>query len=263
MKKVLITGTSQGLGKALAKEFVRRNYDVIASARSVKDIQIGGIYKKIQLDVTQPQMIEEVIANIDDIDILINNAGITVNGPADTVPMTAIEKVFDTNFFGAVKLIQSIVPRMKQKGNGLIVNISSPASQFTFLYGSYYSASKAALELVSEELRFELRHFGIDVMVMQCGAIDTLITVHQQNFTSKEYASIDSQLAERFEKYEKENSRPSAAEIASHIINAMEQNDRPFKTVVGNDAAYILDLRKKMSNKEWDEKSPLMQGIEW
>jgi len=263
MKKVLITGTSQGLGKALAEEFVKRKYNVIASARNVSDIRVDGTYKRVQMDVTKPDMIDEVISEIGDIDMLINNAGITVSGPAENIPQEAIKKVFDTNFFGAVKLMQAVTPIMKRKGNGLIVNISSPASQFGFLYGSYYSGSKAALELVSEELWFELRHFGIEVMVMQCGAVDTKIAMNRKKFVSDEYADLEKQMAARFEKYERERTRPSATSIANQIIAAIEQKNRPFKTIIGNDAAYMLDMRKRLSDKEWEEQSPLTKNIEW
>lgn len=263
MKKVLITGASRGLGLALATAFIEKKYDVIAGARRPDMINLEGACKKVQLDVTKPEIIREVIEDLGDIDILINNAAMSVGGPAEAVPLDAVKQLFATNFFGSVNLMQAVIPGMRRKGGGLIVNISSSASQFAPPYGGFYSASKAALEMVSEEFHFELKHFGIDVMVMQCGAIDTGIADRQQQFKMPVYDELDQQMLTRFESYKKHNNRSAPQQVATAIVQAIEKPFHPFKTIIGTDAAYMLEMRGKMNDHQWETGSPLIKGLQW
>lgn len=263
MKKILITGASRGLGLALATAFIEKKYDVIASARNQEMIKLEGAYKKVQLDVTKPETIRKVIGNLRDIDILINNAAISVGGPAEAVPFAAVKQLFAANFFGPVNLMQAVIPDMRKKGGGLIVNISSSASQFAPPYGGFYSASKAALEMISEEFYFELKHFGIDVMVMQCGAIDTGIADRQRQFHMHVYDELDQQMSARFEHYKRNDTRSSPLQVATKIIGAIEKPYHPFKTVIGTDAAYMLKMRKMMNDRQWETESPLIKGLQW
>lgn len=263
MKKILITGASRGLGLELAKVLIEKKYDVIASARNLENLNLDGAYKKIQLDVTIPENIRDIIEELGDIDILINNAAISVGGPAEAIPLSIAKQLFSTNFFGPVNLMQAVIPGMRRKGGGLIVNVSSSASQFAPPYGGFYSASKAALEMVSEEFHFELKHFGIDVMVMQCGAIDTGIADRQEQFKMNVYDELDKQMLTRFEGYKKHNNRPTAQQVAADIIQAIENPYHSFKTVIGTDAAYMLEMRKKMSDHQWEIESPLIKGLQW
>lgn len=263
MKKILITGTSKGLGRALALGLIEKGYDVIAAARDLASVDFGGAFKKVALDVTDSEAVSHIVHDIGGIDILINNAAVSVGGPAEAVPLAVAKDLFAANFFGPVHLIQSVVPGMRRQGSGLIVNISSSASQFAPPYGGFYSASKAALEMVSEEFHFELKHFGIGVMVMQCGAIDTGIADRQQKFEMDVYHDLDAQMQARFESYRKYNKRPSSQQVASEIIEALEKPHHPFKTVIGADAAYIIGMRKKMNDSQWETESPLIKDLRW
>ncbi len=240
LKRVLITGISQGLGKALAEEFSTRNYEVIETARQPMDIQIDGIYKKPALDITKPQMIEELVCDIGNVDILINNAVISASGPEETNPILDAKGVFEINFFSPVRMMESVIPTMRDQGKGTIVNIISSASKFSPGYGGVCVASKAALELVSEKFRFELLPFGIEVRVMQCGTVGNKISMPGQMHVSEEYAGLDKQTKEGFENHKKRGDRLSSKNVAIQVIENIEARHRPFKTIIGNDVAHLL-----------------------
>lgn len=263
MRSVLVTGASQGLGKALSEELVQRGYKVFATARNPQNILVEGVFRKLPLDLTDAKSISSLLKEIDSLDILINNAGISLAGPVEAVPTNAVREVFETNLFGPLQLVQGIVPLMRSKESGIIVNISSAASQFAPPYGGIYAASKAALELISEELRFELVHFGIEVMVIQCGAIDTEIAEHQKRFTLLQYQKLGKQLEEGYKHYKLRNNRPAPLTVAKEILDALEQENAPFKTPVGDDARHLLNLRKQMSDAQWEKESPFTKHLDW
>ena len=178
-KVVLITGCSSGIGRAFAENFAKRGFNVIATARkpeNVEPFESGKIVLK-KLDVTNEEDIlsvkEFALANNLVPDILINNAGYGLMGPAVELPMEALKKQFETNLFGAVRLIQVFTPLMVEKGGGTIVNISSISGIMSTPFSSAYCATKAALTAYSDSLRMELAPFGIKVVIVQPGAISS------------------------------------------------------------------------------------------
>lgn len=260
MSKVLITGTSRGLGRSLANELTERNYQVIAGARNINDIEDLTAYKKIALDICDVENIK-VVEN-DDIDILINNAAYNVAGPIEAIPIEEIQKEVETNLMGAIKLIQTVLPGMRKKRKGIIVNISSVADRFASPYGGVYSATKAALALISEALSFELRHFGVKVILIEAGAIKTNMPIKQKRFTMPDYLPLDKQIKMRFEKYLQEDRRTPPDTMAKIIVDAIENPDTGLKVAAGKDAEYMIAMHSKLSDAEWKNAS-LFQGFNW
>lgn len=240
VKRVLIAGTFQGLRPALAKEFLKRNYDVIVTARNSEDIQSDLIYKKVTPDNTQSKMIAELVSDIGTIDLLINNAELSTSGRAETDPEVDTQQVFEANLFGPVRMMESVIPDMRNQGRGRIVNIFSSPMHSAPKYGGVYLASKAALELVSRKFRFELRPFGIEVLTMQFGAVAGNMSMHGPTHLSKEYAWLDKDMTEDFERSENREDRPSPKSVAIQLIEVIEAEHPPFKTIIRNDAAYTL-----------------------
>ena len=182
MKVVLITGCSSGIGLALAKEFLKypQQYLVFATVRKISDcdhLQQLGLHP-IQLDVTSPSDISLAISTVlttssGRIDILINNAGIAYTGPLIDQPMDEIEQIFKTNVLGPITLTQQIAPLMIAQRSGLIINVSSLLSLAPTPFYGIYSASKAALNNFTEELRRELKPFNIKVVTLMTGAVES------------------------------------------------------------------------------------------
>ena len=176
---VLITGCSSGIGHAMAKECLRRGFRTVATARdpgSLVDLE-GDRSLILPLDVTDGESIERAVAATVEwagrIDILVNNAGYALVGPMAEIPLDDLRRQFETNVVGAVAVIQAVVPHMVTTGRGCIVNIGSVSSLLATPFGGAYSASKAALHLLSDALRPEVAPFGIHVMVVRGGGVAT------------------------------------------------------------------------------------------
>ncbi len=262
MKKVLITGTSRGLGRALAVELTNKNYNVISSARNINDIKNLDVYKKISLDVTDEEQIKMTAEECGVIDILINNAAYTIGGPLEAIPIEEIKKEYETSVIGPLRIIKTFIPGMRKAGKGTIVNISSVSDRFAPPYGGSYSSAKAALAMMSEALDFELRHFGIKVILIEAGAIKTDLPLNQKKFTLPPYKPLEEQMELRAEKYFKEDNRTPPEEIAKIISSAIENPNAELRIPAGKDAEYFIPLRLKMSDEEWKE-SALFSNLHW
>jgi len=176
---VLITGCSSGIGRALAEEFLKRGHRVAATARnadSVADL-VGDGCLVLPLDVTDGESIGSAVAETIEwagrIDILVNNAGYALVGPVAEISMDDLRRQLETNVVGAVATTQVVVPHMAAAGGGCIVNIGSVSSLLATPFGGAYSASKAALHLLSDALRPEVAPFGIHVVVVRAGGVIT------------------------------------------------------------------------------------------
>ena len=151
---------------------------------------------------------------------------------------------------------------MREKGSGTIVNISSAADRFSPPYGGSYSSAKAALAMMSEALHFEVRHFGIKVILIEAGSIKTDMPIKQKHFTSPEYSPLDEQMKKRFENFFKEDKRNPPEKIASFIADKIEDPDAGFKIPAGQDAEYIISQHASLSEEEW-EQSAMFKDLDW
>jgi NADP-dependent 3-hydroxy acid dehydrogenase YdfG len=176
---VLITGCSPGLGNALARKFVKAGYPTYASARrleSIEDLKREGCYT-LRVDVTDHSTIKEAIEIIEkehqSVGILVNNAAIGIMTPIETIPIDEVRKQYETNVFGLLAMTQAVLPAMRNAHKGRIVNIGSSGGEFTTPGGGVYQATKYALCSMNEAMRAELKPFGIDVTMLQPGAISS------------------------------------------------------------------------------------------
>ena len=178
-KTVLITGCSSGLGRATALAFLDEEWEVYATARNPADIEtLGDRGCDIStLDVTDDGDVERVVSRIVDehgrIDCLVNNAGYAQFGPIEDVPTDRVHGQFDVNVYGPHRLTRAVLPHMREQEEGTIVNVSSVAGRLSFPGGGVYSASKFALEAMSDALRVEVEELGIDVVLVEPGPVDT------------------------------------------------------------------------------------------
>jgi len=176
-KVVLITGCSTGIGRHLAQRLTQLGYTVVATARKVETLDDLTVALKLQLDVTQTDSVNQAIAltcqQFGRIDVLINNAGYTMLGALEEVSEEQTQQVFDVNVFGALRMIRAVVPHMREQRSGRIINISSIAGKLSTPVNGTYSATKFALEALSDALQMELAPFGIQVVLVEPGAIKT------------------------------------------------------------------------------------------
>jgi len=187
---VLITGCSTGIGRATAERLQAAGHSVYATARqpdTIADLEAAGCIT-LALDVTDEGSMEAAVKRVEDdhgaVGSLVNNAGYSQSGAIETVSMDAVRRQFETNVFGLIRMSQLVLPGMRRSGRGRVVNISSMGANFTFPGGGIYHATKHAVEAISDAMRFEVEAFGVDVVVIQPGAIRT-------DFDKAAVASLD------------------------------------------------------------------------
>lgn len=177
-KVILITGGSSGIGKAIGEFLLEKGYNVFGTSRN-PDRYPDSKFPIIALDVTKSETIktciQEVLDRVSKIDVLINNAGAGITGPVEEIPEAEIQRNFETNFFGPLQVIKAALPSMREQGSGLIINITSIAGYMGLPYRGVYSASKGALEVITEAYRMELKPFGIHMTNVAPGDFATNI----------------------------------------------------------------------------------------
>jgi NADP-dependent 3-hydroxy acid dehydrogenase YdfG len=178
-KAVLITGCSSGIGHATAEHLADEGWNVYATARrpeTITDLAEKGC-KTLALDVTDEQSMSAAVKQVSEaegaVGVLINNAGYSQSGAVETVPLDQVRRQFETNVFGLLRMSQLVLPAMRDQHWGKIVNIGSMGGKLTFPGGGIYHATKYAVEAVSDALRFEVRGFGVDVILIEPGLIVT------------------------------------------------------------------------------------------
>src|SRR3954471_22303198 len=178
-RAVLITGCSSGIGAATAAHLAEKGWTVYATARRVEtlvDLEAKGC-KTLALDVTdaasRQAAVDAVEAAEGAVGVLINNAGYSQSGAVESVPDERVRAQFDTNVFGLLAMCRAVLPKMREQGWGKIVNVSSMGGRLTFPGGGIYHASKHAVEALSDALRFEVKPFGVDVVIIEPGLITT------------------------------------------------------------------------------------------
>ena len=267
MSIVLITGCSSGFGLETALAFARRGDTVCASMRNLakserltsRAASEGLIVHLIQLDVTDPDSVTQAVAGVvaqhGEIDILVNNAGVAYSAPVETFEMNRAMAAMDTNFWGAFRTIQAVVPAMRERRSGVIVNVLSvaarvPGSGYTGMYG----ASKHALSRLSESLWFEIERYGVRVVCIEPGMFATDIvanaTVPAALATNgaSPYAADQAWVEEFFRKGVAAAGSPAV--VADAIVAAANDPSTPIHVLVGDDAAMLVDVATQSDSVE-------------
>lgn len=171
MKTVLITGCSSGYGLETARYFLANGCKVIATMRTPRPdlFPVSNNLRILPLDVTQPESIEQAMADAGPIDVLVNNAGIGLFGAFEATPMSTVREIFETNTFGAMAMCQAVIPQFRERRAGTIVNVTSSATLAPFPLVAAYTASKAAIEGFSASLEHELKAIGVRVKLVEPG----------------------------------------------------------------------------------------------
>lgn len=190
-KAVLITGCSTGIGRATAEHLVAKGHTVYATARRTESIEdlAGKGCKTLALDVNDEASMQAAVKAVEDaegaVGVLVNNAGYSQSGAVESVNLDDVRAQFETNVFGLLRMCQLVLPKMREQQYGRIVNVSSMGGKLVFPGGGIYHATKHAVEAISDALRFEVKGFGVDVVIIEPG----LITTHFAEAASSALAS--------------------------------------------------------------------------
>ncbi len=258
-KVVLITGGSSGIGKSIALYLKSKGYIVYGTTRSLNKTNDDWGFELLEMDVTKPvtihNAIELIIAQQGNLDILINNAGIGITGPVEETPYEEITKVFDTNFNGPIHVSKAVLPQMRKQGSGLIINITSIAGYMGLPFRGIYSATKGALDLVTETLRMETKQFGVKIVSLAPGDFATNIAAgryHAEVFENSPYKDAYSNTLDLINEGVHEGDDPIlVAKMVLKIINTA--NPKPHYRVGTFMQKFSIKLKKYLPDKVFEK----------
>ena len=265
-KVAVITGSSSGIGYetsiALARSGIftyatMRNLQRATNLESIRDKEMLPL-KTLQLDVTDDasvnKAIQTIISESGRIDVLVNNAGYGLVGAFEDLSMDEIRRQFETNFFGVIRVMQSVLPLMRKQKFGIIVNISSGAGRFGYPSGSAYVSTKFALEGLSESIAYELDQFGIKVILIEPGVIKTnfgsgMVVAKKSLDASSPYFNMTQKMDTVFRQLIRNSSPPSL--VADVVVQAVKSENPNLRYLAGKDVEQWVDQKKKMSDTEF------------
>jgi NAD(P)-dependent dehydrogenase (short-subunit alcohol dehydrogenase family) len=267
-KAVLVTGCSSGIGRATALRLAGSGWKVYATARrpeTLSDLREAGC-QTLALDVTDEQSMQTAVDTVEQaegaVGVLINNAGYSQSGAIETVPLEAVRRQFETNVFGLVRLTQLVLPKMRAQHWGKIVNVGSMGGRLSFPGGGHYHATKHAVEALSDAMRFELRGFGIDVVLLEPGLITT-------EFGEAATASMVDTTIAGDDPYATFNTTVGAVtkgaydgpmkllgggpdRVAKTIERALKRRNPPARITITPSAKLTIAMRRLLPDRAWD-----------
>ena len=266
-KVAIVTGSSSGMGFETSLILARNGFYTFATMRKLDgegSNQLTDITKNeklplqvIRLDVNDDKSVKDAIDAIvkekDRIDVVVNNAGYDLMGALEETSLDELKGQFETNLFGAVRLMQAVIPIMRKQGGGIIVNITSLGGRIAFPLNSAYHATKFALEGLSESIQYELEPFGIKIIVIEPGGVGSnfLKNLKMVSKPNSPYGPIQNSMSEYFKQWAQNLTHPS--EVAKAILQAVTSDNPDLRYVVGKDAMMILESRKSMSDREFQD----------
>ncbi len=204
-KIILITGCSTGIGRDLAKDLTTHGFTVIATARRLDAIRDLKAAMQLQLDVTDNESVTEavnrIIQQFGRIDVLINNAGYGIRCAVEELSDDLVEKMFDVNVYGIIRMVRAVLPLMREQGSGRIINIGSIAGKIAQPVNGAYCASKYAMEALSDALRMEMARFGIQVVLIEPGNIKTNFPDTARNISKQILTNSNSVYYDLYQNY--------------------------------------------------------------
>jgi NAD(P)-dependent dehydrogenase (short-subunit alcohol dehydrogenase family) len=261
---VLITGCSTGIGRATAELLAREGHTVYATARrpeTIDGLRASGC-KTLALDVNDEASMSAAVAAVEEaegsVGALVNNAGYSQSGAVESVPLDSVRAQFETNVFGLLRMCQLVLPGMRRAGRGRIVNVSSMGGKLVFPGGGVYHATKHAVEALSDALRFEVRGFGVDVVIIEPGLIKTHFAETAVGSIEDEhgpYADFNRAVAAATAGvYEGPLARLGAGPeaVAKAIRRALSARKPRTRYPVTPSARVMLTQRKLMPDRAWD-----------
>lgn len=255
----LITGASSGMGKDFALRLIEEGYTVYGAARRVermKEIEVaGGLV--LALDVTDDRSMIDAVARLIDeqgrIDVLINNAGYGQFGALEDVPIAEGRRQMETNLIGVARLTQLCLPYMRAQGGGRIINISSIGGKLAMPLGGWYHASKFALEGLSDALRNEVRPFGISVVVIEPGGVQSEWSgIATEEATRHSADGAYAGFVSSFSKMQGQIKLPHAKVISDLVVKALRAKHPKPRYNGGHLAGPLLFLRRHLSDRMFD-----------
>ncbi|NUS91924.1 MAG: SDR family oxidoreductase [Nocardia sp.] len=260
----LVTGASSGIGRATAALLVQRGYRVIGTSRDpgkiAESARIAGVEYRA-LDLTDRAGIEQFGADLGPVDVLVDNAGESQSGPIEELPIEAIERLFQLNVFGAVRLAQLVLPGMRERGYGRIIMVGSMLASFPLAYRSSYVATKAAIKGFADAARLETAPFGVWISTVEPGSIATGIGERRTKYIAADsvYAADFRTMITRLDRNEKSGITPE--QVAETVLRAIEARKPKPLYARGSRAPIVFLLRRLLPASVIEKVVARMHGL--
>lgn len=260
--RILVTGAGRAIGAATVSELMSRGHEVVATGRDEGVLASLGATLALRLDVTDPKSIRDALDAAGELDAVVNNAAVGADGPLESFPVSELRRMFETNVFGAVEVIQAVLPAWRERGSGVIVNVSSVQGRVGSPLEAGYCATKWALEALSESLYYEVGHFGIRVVIvepgytapgMKPGAVHDGPAAYDE--LRRQWGSTSGAL--------NPSGRPGPETVALAIADAIEDVAPPLRIEVGADAKLVLGIRRSLGDAEFEATMREALGLTW
>jgi NAD(P)-dependent dehydrogenase (short-subunit alcohol dehydrogenase family) len=261
--RILVTGAGRAIGRATAIECAQRGHEVVATARDEKLLDVLDVAQRLSLDVTDLASVRSALAAAGDLDAVVNNAALSGAGPMEDFPLDRLQRIMDTNTYGALRVIQQVAPAWRTRGSGVIVNVSSVQGRVSTPLEGAYAASKYALEALSETLHYELSHFGIRVVIVQPGYIAPGMKASPRHDGPAVYADLWDQWLGTDAKMTGPSGRPGPELVGVAIAEAIENPDTPLRVPVGADAEMVLGARQHFDDAKFEAAMRKTLDLQW
>lgn len=261
-KIILVTGASSGLGKMTAIKLRKQGHIVYAVARrvdSMKELEELGInigYMDVTDDESIKKIVDDIVSRDGKIDVLINNAGYGSYGAVEDVSIEEAQRQFEVNVFGVARVSKIVLPHMREKRAGLVINISSVVGKVALPFMGWYSASKHAIEGLSDAMRIELEPFGVKVVIVEPGVVKTGF----DGIVADDFANIDSDYEEMGKKFKQSFIKmyaspkaPTGEVVAEQILKIVRSKNPKIRYRPTTDSKINLSARKILCDKVFDK----------
>ena len=274
-KACIVTGANSGIGRSTAITLAKNDYTVFATMRSLERgeklrktaQELNLEIKEVELDVSDTDSVNhgvnEILEQTDQIDVLINNAGVGSNAVIEDVDIESDKSVFETNFWGVVRCIQAVLPTMRQQKSGHIIQVSSIAGRVGLPAQPIYSASKWALEGLSENLAHDLSSFGVKVSIIEPGVTRTAILGKNNTVPENDdFENIYARMLDMYMQGIEANIRPET--VSETILQCLESSSKQLRWPVAWGAEAMINARHdgSVSDEEWVEIGSLVNNRE-
>jgi NAD(P)-dependent dehydrogenase (short-subunit alcohol dehydrogenase family) len=268
-KVAVVTGSSSGIGFETSVLLARNDFYTYATMRNIdKSNKIADVAKRdnlplevLRLDVSNVKSVKDAINIIAEkqgrIDVVVNNAGYGSTGAVEDFSIDEIKAQFETNFFGVIRVIQSVLPLMRKQGNGTVVNISSIGGRLAFPFSPIYASTKFAMEGLSEALQYEVAQFGIRVILVEPGLIKTNFfeSIKKPKKAENSASPYSQLLQKRIDRVKGMLENGTAAEEVAKVIlraaTTSSKDEHNLRYIVGSDAESLTEKRKNMTDREF------------
>jgi len=261
--KVLVTGSNSGFGLLASLSFARLGHPVVATMRNLEkagDLRAAAAKEALpvevrRLDVTDQTSIAAAIPDPGEIDVLVNNAGFEVQTAVELLDDELLARQLDTNVRGPVRVLRRVLPAWRERGSGVVVNVSSIAGLVAVPYGGAYAASKHALEALTEALHYEMKGFGLRFALVEPGRFETAFdgnVVRPAGWERSPYAERAARFRERLSRLDAGGAKPDPQLVADAIVRAALDPGTPLRTLVGPDAQTIAEARAQGTFEQFE-----------